>query len=57
MSKEIADTSGIRASYVSRLLRIGAERHGNDVGGAAKPTEDRPVESESMPRYQRLPTK
>jgi DNA invertase Pin-like site-specific DNA recombinase len=54
MSKDIAKQVGSVASYVSRLLRIGAERMGTTLKALQSQRKTRPVDPSLAPRYQRI---
>jgi site-specific DNA recombinase len=52
MNKEIAEQFGSKDSYISRLLRIGAERMGTTVEALKSQRKRRPVDPSRAPRYQ-----
>jgi hypothetical protein len=54
MSKEIAEQLGPNASYVSRLLRIGAERMGTTLEALKSQRKTRPADPSRAPGYQRI---
>ncbi|HUE16655.1 MAG TPA: recombinase family protein [Planctomycetaceae bacterium] len=54
MSKEIAKRFGSVDSYVSRLLRIGAERMGTTVKALQSQRKTRLADPNCAPRYQRI---
>jgi DNA invertase Pin-like site-specific DNA recombinase len=52
MSKEIAKVLGSVDSYVSRLLRIGAERMGTSLDALREKRKKPPIDLNRVPRYQ-----
>ena len=54
LSMEIADKLGRGQSYVSRLLRIGAEHRGTTLEALRLQRKTRPVNPARSPRYQRI---
>jgi site-specific DNA recombinase len=54
MSKEIATKLGLGETYVSRLLRIGAERMGTTVEALKGQRKKRPADPSRVPGYQKI---
>ena len=54
MSKEIATQLGLGETYVSRLLRIGAEQMGTTLKALRSQRKTRPADPIRAPRYQRI---
>jgi site-specific DNA recombinase len=54
MSKEIATQLGLGETYVSRLLRIGAERMGLTLEALKTQRKRRPLDPSRLPGYQRI---